>query len=124
MSSTSTITWALQAANWAKKPNPAHPECSNFEVFLDRLERESRRPHRITIMRNQASMGMSNNYWPTMSRLAIMAIPTLALYINPRHVRELDGDDGRDLLNMLYTEITDQEPAIHDWKAAKQRQVS
>lgn len=115
----STTTWALQAAHWAIKPYPADPSINNFDAWFTRVLREARKPGKVTLMRNQISMGMNNNYWPCMSRLAIMRDPWLAHYIHPRHVIELDCPEGIDLLNKLYETITHAEPKVRDWQQAK-----
>ena len=113
-----TITNALKAARWAVQPYPADPTKTRFEVLLERLNREANRPGKMTIMRNQASMGMNNNYWPCISRLVIMHTPGFAYYIHPRHVRELDSASGIAFLNRVYADVTHKTPTIANWKNA------
>lgn len=114
----STVTWALKGAAWAKKPYPADPSITKFEAWLSRVNAEARVTGKCTIMRNQASMGMSNNYWPCLSRLAIMASPALADYIHPNHLQPLDDAEGVEMLNRLYRDVVGRPPKLRDWKNA------
>jgi DNA phosphorothioation-dependent restriction protein DptG len=114
-----TITHALKARTWAAKKNPAHPQYTNFEWLMQRIEHE--RAYHMTIMRNQVHTGFDNNYWPTLSRLAIMQRPDLVRYIHPRDVPDLDDKDGARLLVSLYMDVTGRYPAISNWQQAKKR---
>lgn len=117
---TNTLTNALQAAHWAIQPNVYNPEKTNFEVFLDKIDHEySKRVY--LIKRNQISIGMSNNYWPCLSRLAIMACPWLAEKLKPRHIVQLDSEEGIEFLNKLYLDITGKQPIIYDWRNARKK---
>lgn len=114
----STIDNALQAANWAKQPNEREPQKTNFDVFIEKLEHEYFK-RVFLIKRNQVSIGMNNNYWPCLSRLALMYRPWLANKLKPRHTVELDSKEGIELLNKLYKDVTGKEPILRDWHSAK-----
>lgn len=70
-------------------------------------------------MRNQQTMGMNNNYWPALSRLAIMHSPHLAKYIHPTCRPPLDGREGVELMNELYRRVVGRPPKVRDWTAAR-----
>ncbi len=115
-------THALEAARWAAQPYPAEPERTNWQVWIERVKQEARNPYKRTIMRNQVSLGMNNNYYPTLSRFAIMDEPDLlGSLIKPRHVVGLDSAAGIEMLNGLFEQATGHKPKIYDWKNAKRR---
>ena len=115
-------TYALEAVRWAKKPYPANPDTTNWEEWLRKLKQEAKRPHKQTIMRNQVTLGMNNNYWPTLSRFALMAEPqALGSLINPRHISGLDSPAGIELLNELFVQVTGTTPKVYDWRNARKR---
>lgn len=114
-----TVTWALKAAAWAERPYPADPSITTFAAWMIRLTAEASVTKRCTIMRNQQAMGMSNNYWPALSRLAVMHSPHLAKYIHPAHRQPLDGREGVELMNELYRRLVGRSPKVRDWTAAR-----
>lgn len=122
MSEWSSETHALEAVRWARSPYPPNPERTNWEVWIEHLEKEARNPYKRTLMRNQVSMGMNNNLYPTLSRFAIMANPSLfGSLIKPRHVVALDSVAGIELLNELFPQATGTNPKIYDWHNARKK---
>lgn len=114
-----TVTWALKAAAWAEKPYPADPSITTFAAWMIRLTAEASVTKRCTIMRNQQTMGMNNNYWPALSRLAIMHSSHLAKYIHPTYRPPLDGREGVELMNELYRRVVGRPPKARSWMAAR-----
>lgn len=121
MSAWASETHALEAVRWAKAPYPPNPEKTNWDVFFEKVSKEARNPYKRTIMRNQVSMGMNNNLYPTLSRFAIMAEPKLASLIKPRHIPVLDSPAGIELLNDLFKQATGEQPKIYDWQNARKK---
>ncbi len=111
---------AEEAVRWAMKPYPAEPEKTNWQVWIRLMKREALKPYKRTIMRNQVTLGMNNNYYPTLSRFALMHDPALfGSVINPRKIRALDCPFGRLTLCVLYQKVTGENPRITDWRNAK-----
>lgn len=112
------VFWAWRAFLWAKAPWPAEPGSTRFDEALRRIRSEAGRPGRVTVMRNQASMGMSNNYWPAVSRWAVMADPALAKKVHPRYVADLDDAPGTAQMRAWYRQLTGERPKAGSWKEA------
>ena len=116
-----SVTWARQAVNWAKSAYPANPDKTRFEAWMDKLYAAANNPYKMTIMRNQVTLGMNNNYWPCLSRLAIMNSPHLGKYIHPRKVEDLDNHEGLAMLRQLHVELVGSEPKLKNWRNATTR---
>ncbi len=115
-------THALEATRWASQPYPAEPKKTNYQVWIEKIKKEAINPYKRTIMRNQVSLGMNNNYYPTLSRFAIMDEPELlGSLIKPRHVAGLDSEAGVEMLNELFVQATGHKPKIYDWHNARKR---
>lgn len=110
--------WALRAFRWAREPWPADPSRTSFDEALRRIRAEAARPGRVTVMRNQATLGMNNNYWPAMSRWALMADPALAAKVRPRYVAALDDPPGKAQMRAWYRELTGEAPKAGGWEEA------
>ncbi|WP_421572385.1 hypothetical protein M1L65_07060 [Slackia exigua] len=110
------VFWAWRAFLWAKAPWPAEPGSTRFDEALRRIRSEAGRPGRVTVMRNQASMGMNNNYWPAVSRWAVMADPALAKKVHPRYVADLDDAPGTAQMRAWYRQLTGERPKAGSWK--------
>ena len=109
-----------KAIDWAKSPYRDDRDETNWEQFMHQLRIEANTGWRKTIMRSQVSRGMSNNFWPMLSRLAIMDTPYLAKYIHPRRVNDLDCTQGTTELIEAYMLITGHLPQCSDWQKAKE----
>ncbi|MEG2533648.1 MAG: hypothetical protein RSB04_11615 [Gordonibacter sp.] len=94
---------------------------TNFTKLRLEVARVSGEPGRMLIMRNQAAIGMNNNYWPCLSRLLIMGDPWLVEYINPHYIEALDSPPAAAMLCLYYNRITGSRPKVSSWKVAKQR---
>lgn len=113
-----TVFWAWRAYIWGTNPYPADPRRTNFDEACRRIVLEAQTPGKITVMRNQASIGMNNNYWPAVSRWAIMRHPWLAAKVNP-HPGELDSGQGLAEMRSWYRKLTGEAPKANSWMEAK-----
>ena len=115
-------THALEATRWACAAYPANPTRTNWEEWMSRIRREALNPYKQAIMRNQVTLGMNNNFWPTLSRFALMEEPNLlGDLISPRHVVGLDSPAGIEMLNELFVQVTGHKPKVYDWHNAQRR---
>ena len=122
MSEWTSETHALEAVKWAKQPYSGNPEITNWEAWIRMMRKEALKPYKRTIMRNQVTLGMNNNAYPTLSRFALMYDPeTFGTVIKPRRVVALDCERGLEMLNELYREATGGKPRIYDWHNAQRR---
>ena len=62
--------------------------------------------------------GVKATTWPCLSRLLIMAEPTLARRIHPAYLKDLDGQDGVARMQRWFRLITGRKPAARSWKHA------
>lgn len=112
--------WAYRACEWGAEPCPADERYTNFEMLLHKVQLLlAAEPWRQTVMRNQVRMAISNNFWPALSRWALMAEPSLAEVIHPRKVEELD--DGEVPMDELFIRMTGRLPEVFDWRRAAER---
>ena len=114
------IKHAQAAAKWALQPYSGNPDINNFEALERNVRRNMTTGHKTTIMRNQVQTGFNNNYWPALSRWLIMKNPALIKVIHPRKTNDLDDEAGRINMCTLYQSITNEEPKIRSWQAAKE----
>lgn len=119
---TRTVEHAERAGEWAHGRCASDREGRTFwELLVVGVRRElDRRPWARLVKRDQVSVpeGVNHNYWPALSRMLIMADPTLALYIRPRRVAELDCPEGASVLAKAYERATGHAPSWRDWREA------
>ena len=116
-----TLFWAWRAYLWGTDAWPADPSRTNFDEACRRIVLEAQRPGRITVMRNQAAIGMNNNYWPAVSRWAVMRHPWLAAKIHPKRTEEMDGPQGLAQMRRWYRMLTGEAPKAGSWMEAEAR---
>lgn len=115
-----TVGWAEDAVEWAKQPYPAAEGRTNFDQLLEQVRGIADVPGKVRIMRNQAALGMNNNFWPCLSRLMIMADPDLVRWIEPRFCEALDRQAGIAMLQLMYQDVTGERPRARSWRHAKE----
>lgn len=116
-----TEFWAWRAMLWGRSPYPADPSRANFDELCRRIVLEASRPGKVTLMRNQADMGANNNYWPALSRWAIMRHPWLAAQIHPKYRPELDEGAGLAQMRAWYRTVAGKPPRARSWMEAEAR---
>lgn len=116
-----TLHWAEAAVRWAKQPYPAVPGRTNYAQLLEQVCASiANNPGKVRLMRNQAAMGMNNNYWPALSRLMIMDEPELVNWIKPSHSEQLDCQAGIAMMQIYFGSITNRRAKARSWKHAKE----
>ena len=110
--------WAWRAYLWGSAPYPADPSRTNFDEACRRIVLEAQKPGKVLLMRNQATTGMNNNYWPAVSRWAVMRHPWLAAQVHPKWVDGLDGAEGLARMRQWYRMLTGEAPRANSWKEA------
>lgn len=115
-----TVGWAEEAVEWAKRPYPAVEGRTNYGQLLERVCAIASEPGKVRVMRNQAELGMNNNYWPCLSRLMIMDEPELVRWIEPRFCEALDRQAGIAMLQLMFQDVTGRRPRARSWRHAKE----